>query len=340
MFNTKLKKLSALMLVGASVSLTGCDLFDDDNGSSSNFASFEGDALKGALINAEVSLYHHTDVNKAIYTTSTDANGDYSFNAVLDQSGVYLIKVVADADTTMICDTDNCGTADNPIAFGETVPSELLTGVELSNVTFVEESEELTTIETQVNAVTSVATELLIVNLENSAPDLSTTSPEGFANMQEAVTVTVAAMFGVDVSEGTNVFDLQLPNLNDSAETAAADAAESGFAIINAAVTTAASDDIATSITTIVDSAATLADTNSTEAGEAWIAVQDALLDDAVMIAANENITLSPEAADAVVEIEKAANEGVDLSEIEDAVDEADKIVDSGGETGGASGGA
>lgn len=85
MFNTKLKKISALMLLGASVSLTGCDLFDDDNGSSKSFAAFEGNALKGVLINAEVSLYHYSSVNNAIFTTSTDENGEYSFNAVLDK---------------------------------------------------------------------------------------------------------------------------------------------------------------------------------------------------------------------------------------------------------------
>lgn len=56
---------------------------------------------------------------------------------------------MADDDTTMICDTSNCGTAENPIAFGEEVPSESLVGVELSNVTFVPDVEEIITIETQ-----------------------------------------------------------------------------------------------------------------------------------------------------------------------------------------------
>lgn len=145
-------------------------------------------------------------------------------------------------------------------------------------------------------------------------------------------------MFGVDVSADTNVFTLQLPNLNDATETSSANAAESGFSIINAAVTTAAGDTIADSINTIVDTGATLAATSSEAAGNAWIDVQDALLDEAVLISTNENITLSAEAADAVVELENAANNGVDLSDIEDSVDNADKVVDGGGETGGETG--
>lgn len=322
------------MLLGASLTLTGCDIFDNDSDDapSGTLATFSGDALKGVLANADVNLYHYTDITNAVLSTTTDENGDYELSGVLNSIGVYLITVTANANTTMICDVENCGTAEAPIAFGETVPGESLAGVELSNVTYVDDSEEVASISAQVNAVTSIATELYVSNLESTNPDLGAITADDFTASQTSVTKTVAAMFGVEVTADTNVFTLELPNLNDAEETAAAGASESGFSIINAAVTTSSGDSIAASIEAIIDTSVTLSETDSSDANyqaaaDAWIAVQDELLDEAVAVSANPNITLSEEAAVAVAEIEDAANEGVNLEDIEDAVEDAENVV-------------
>ncbi|WNC71166.1 hypothetical protein RGQ13_13680 [Thalassotalea psychrophila] len=345
MLTTKLKKLSGLMLLGASLTLTGCDLFDNDSDDSPSgtLATFSGNALKGVLANADVNLYHYTDITNAVLSTTTDENGDYELSGLLDDAGVYLISVTANDNTTMLCDVENCGTADAPIAFGETVPSASLAGVELSNVTYVDDAEEAVTVNAQVNAVTSIATELYVSNLETTNPDLGAITADDFTASQTAVTKTVAAIFGVEVTAHTNVFTLELPNLNDPEETAAADASESGFAIINAAVTTSTSDNIAESIATIVETAVVLTETDSSdpayqEAASAWEDVQADVMAEAVVVSQNPEITLSEEAAEAVTEIEDAANEGVDLEEIEDAVEDAEDTV--GNPTGGESGGA
>ncbi|WNC69662.1 hypothetical protein RI845_05810 [Thalassotalea nanhaiensis] len=341
MFNKNVKKLSTLLLLALSFTLTGCDLFDnDDDDKPETIINIDGNALKGILIGADVNLYHHTDISIPLLTTTTDSNGDYTLTGSLDVNGVYLVTVTANGSTTMICDVENCGTAESLIGFGETVPSSALVGVELSNVTYIDTTADLVSVTVPVNAVTTIATELYVSNLEATNPDLAAITASDFTASQTAVTKTVAAMFGVDVSADTNVFTLELPNLNDSTETAAAGASESGFAIINAAFSTAAGTSIATSIETIIDTSVALAETSSEDSNyedvaNAWIAVQDVLLDEAVAVSNNPEITLSEEAAEAVAEIVNAANEGVNLEEIETTNNNAKDIVgDPTGATG------
>ncbi|MEW6996606.1 hypothetical protein AADZ86_02710 [Colwelliaceae bacterium BS250] len=340
MFNTKLKKLSGLMLLSASLTLTGCDWFESDSGGGDDddipYAVVSGSALKGLLIGADVNFYHHSDLTNSAFSTTTDSEGNYNLEAPTEDFGIYVVRVTANGDTTMICDALDCGVdaAGVLIGFGGTVPANLLTGVELSNLIFVDELSIPQT--AQVNAITSVATEVFIetvISDENFDPAAVTV--DGFSNIQESVSTTVAVMFGVDVTAGTNVFELTLPNPNDSTELAAATSAEAGFAMINSAIATSSGESIAASVDAVVETASTLVNSDTTESDQAWLDTQAALLAETVALVNSDAVTIP---ADVATELEDAANDGANLGEIDQAIEDGKEVSPTGG-TGGTTAG-
>ena len=164
-----------------------------------------GQAIKGTMANATVQLFAANDLTTPIATVQSDANGEYSFN-IEDANGdpivgAYVVRVTADEDTTMICDASACG----DVARGETIPAADLVGVSLSSFTYSDGSSS--SVDVDVNVLTSMATEILIA--EATTVDFGNITPENAEALQEDASKLVLTTLGIDV-EGTNLFTIDL----------------------------------------------------------------------------------------------------------------------------------
>lgn len=114
--------LSQLALVWAAILLLGCSSGGGNDSSSADSAAnspppdsfISGNATKGILSNATVSVYGISNGIKdaLLASTNTDANGDYSVVIAGTYDGPALVEISAKADgsTLMTCDSvDGCG---------------------------------------------------------------------------------------------------------------------------------------------------------------------------------------------------------------------------------------
>jgi hypothetical protein len=118
-----------------------------------------GSGIKGLLANALVEVFDSSDVETALANTQTDENGDYTLS-LTDASGeaitgTFFVRVSADEDTTMTCDTKVCG----EVVRGGVVPASQLVGLELSTMS---NSDGSGSISAEVNALTTLATEIIL----------------------------------------------------------------------------------------------------------------------------------------------------------------------------------
>ena len=175
-----------------------------------------GSAVKGSLALATVNVYNASDAEKAtiLATAQTDAAGDYEVQ-VVDASGApimgtFVVEVVADEDTTMICDATMCG----DVARGESIPATELVGLSLSTIAYSDGS----AIDADVNSLTTLATDTILfsASVEGSAIDLADISATDFLQLQNDSSAIVGAILGVDLS-ATNLFAIDIVDASQGA---------------------------------------------------------------------------------------------------------------------------
>lgn len=197
--------------------------------------NIDGDANKGALASATVNVYAGSDLEKTtiLATTQTEADGTYSVE-VVDASGepitgTFLIDVVADEDTTMICDATMCG----DVARGETIPSSEVQGLILSTITYAETA----TVSADVNSLTTMATNNIITSASNESSeiDLGDITPASFEVLQQSTSEIVGAIVGIDLST-TNIYDVVIPDASESSAVASDDAIAATLTLFNASL--------------------------------------------------------------------------------------------------------
>jgi ribosomal protein L12E/L44/L45/RPP1/RPP2 len=205
MRNKKLVRSSIALSV--MLALTACDLSSDndfvptvtpptDGGTTDQVVQVDGSVVKGALRNALVTAFDGADVELA--STITDENGDYTLDIPADFNGAIRITVVATADSTMVCDTGNCG---DGVSFGDEITD--VTGLELSSVAFFDatqvanDGEDTTkvTVSIPVNALTTLTTKRMLAN--TSLAQLSTSGKTGFDTASKVATRAVGISLGL-----------------------------------------------------------------------------------------------------------------------------------------------
>ncbi|WP_371375338.1 hypothetical protein [Thalassotalea aquiviva] len=331
MFNSKYNKITSILLLGASLTLTGCDLFDDDNDKKidppvEDNSLFKGDVLKGDVIKGDVNLYAATDLNTSIFKTVTDENGNFSTGGFVMQSGIYMIKVTSNGETTMVCDTTNCGTEESPIGFGATVPASQLTDLELSTVTYIDAEKQPLVIDEQISAMSTVGAEMLIASLEKSGKDISSITEAGFKNLEKKTTKLTFDLFGITAPEGANLFDLSLPSLNKQGEISISNELAATVSMFNASIIGASGDGV--SISDAINNTAVLATSfilDDTPANNnAWLALQKNVANKAAAVGEAQAGNIP---ASAVSAVESNVNNGISLDEIKDSVTDIDNCA-------------
>jgi hypothetical protein len=193
-----------------------------------------GSAVKGSLALATVNVYNASDAARAtvLATAQTDAAGDYEVQ-VVDASGAaimgtFVVEILADDDTTMICDATMCG----EVARGESIPATELVGLSLSTITY----SDGTAINADVNSLTTLATDTILfaAGIEGSAIDLADISATDFLAMQNDSSAIVGAILGVDLS-ATNLFAIDIVDASKGG-VSATDAITATLTLINASL--------------------------------------------------------------------------------------------------------
>jgi hypothetical protein len=197
-----------------------------------------GSAVKGSLALATVNVYNASDAARAtvLATAQTDAAGDYEVQ-VVDASGAaimgtFVVEILADDDTTMICDATMCG----EVARGESIPATELVGLSLSTITY----SDGTAINADVNSLTTLATDTILfaAGIEGSAIDLADISATDFLAMQNDSSAIVGAILGVDLS-ATNLFAIDIVDATgevSATDAIATDAITATLTLINASL--------------------------------------------------------------------------------------------------------
>ncbi|PKG84448.1 hypothetical protein CXF85_08260 [Colwellia sp. 75C3] len=194
-----------------------------------------GGAVKGVLALATVNVYAASDTEKTtvLATAQTDASGDYTVKVVDDTgaaiTGAFIVEVVADTDTTMICDATLCG----EITFGNPIATDTLLGLTLSTVAYSDGS----AIDADVNSLTTMATDSILASasIAGSPLDLATITAEDFLAIQEDASEIVGAVLGVDLSE-TNLFSLNIVDASNTSEVSTEDETLATLTLINASL--------------------------------------------------------------------------------------------------------
>ncbi|SES62574.1 hypothetical protein [Thalassotalea agarivorans] len=252
------------------------------------------------------------------------------------------LQVTANEDTGMLCDANNCGTADDPILFGEPVPNPELRGLELSNLIFLD---EVSTgfIDIQASVITTLATEIFIESIILVDSDLSAYTAEGLLNIQRSITKTLSLMFGITSDANANLFMLTLPNLNDEEESMNAVGYDATWSVVNAATGNNINESVQKAVDIIIDAVVAISNTppsdpNYDEVASNWESNQQFVMNAAVELLNSGNLSLPEESMEFTDAIIDAANNGVDIEAIAAAIEETTAIIGNNGETGGTGG--
>ncbi|EWH09918.1 lipoprotein [Catenovulum agarivorans DS-2] len=208
--------------------LAGC--FGDDDDDKVQDISVQGKAVKGTLVNADVSLYNASNMNTPIGTGTTDANGEFEISISGDSADKpVVVKVTSNANTTMVCDADKCGSVNR----GDEMTGSELDGLELTSH-FVAQQGDTEVSDLPVNSLTTAATEVVMAQ----AGDFANLTPEGLKSLQEKATEIVMQSFGLNSSTATNLFEINIPDANKLATELSGDSNasfKSQLAMLNAA---------------------------------------------------------------------------------------------------------
>jgi len=197
--------------------------------------NISGGAVKGSLAFATVNVYAASDTDKTtvLATTQTDANGDYTVQVVdatgAAITGAFVIEVVADEDTTMICDSTRCG----DLAYGDPILSTSLVGLTLSTISYSDGG----AIDADVNSLTTMATDTILAaaTIDGSALDLATVSATDFLTIQTDASGVIGAILGVDLS-ATNLFAIDIVDAAVPGDVSTTDSIAATLTLINASL--------------------------------------------------------------------------------------------------------
>lgn len=183
--------------------LTGCFGDDDDK---TQDVSVQGKVVKGTLANADVNLYNAGNMSTPVGTGTTNADGEFDISIPGTSNGKpVVVKVTTNANTTMVCDADKCGSVNR----GDTMTSTELDGLELTSH-FVAEKGDTEVTDLPVNSLTTAATKVIMAqstSFENiDATELKT--------LQETATKVVLESFGLNSATVGNLFNIDIPDAN------------------------------------------------------------------------------------------------------------------------------
>jgi hypothetical protein len=214
------------------LALAACDSNNDDPVVvTPTTLSVAGTAIKGVLANATVEIFLVTDLDTVVGTTQTDDEGNYTIT-ITDESGdpivgAYVVKVIADEDTTMVCDAAVCG----DVARGELIPAADLVDLTLSTFTF---SDGTGSIDADVNVLTSMSTNAILASAaSNENIDLATLDAESVSNLQTSASQVVGSILGQDLST-VNLFNLDIIDGTDFDENTVIAPITNSLSLINA----------------------------------------------------------------------------------------------------------
>jgi len=175
-------------------------------------ADISGSAVKGTLINADVSVVQMNGSTITITSDSqTDGNGDVNFTVQGDAGfgidSMFKVIVTAQSDTTMMCDAISCAGTE----LGKSFSGSPLTGAELTTLTYVEvpytnTSDNQADASFQANALTTIATSLI----EKAVAEGKNVSVRPLYELALAeYSATTLKAIGV-FSPGSNIFEMPL----------------------------------------------------------------------------------------------------------------------------------
>lgn len=313
-----------LTVLVAMFMLSACDFFDNDEESAPNLSiqsKFTGNVNKGLLAQADVNFYHLTNPNELLFSTTTDDNGTYTAYTSAKQSGLYLVEVKSNENTSMLCDANNCGTKDAAIAFNKVVPANKLTDLTLKTIVFLKHDDlSLNNVNAQVNAITTFTTELLLLQLDKSTIDIDSLTNTEFVMLQRSVSQTVAALLGFNTNENFNIYNFYLVNLNNADEVLTAGPATIAFGLINAAFIQSADNTIVGSINNIIGRAKNLLVNNSSSDVAQWLDVHGLILSEAIKLTRHPEIIVSETGLPGFIAIQNIVNNGVNISKVDDSI--------------------
>lgn len=195
--------LSALM--------AGC--YETGTNEGSNNIVISGSLLKGALNNADIKVYDSQ--NRVIWQGSSDSQGDYSADLASNQSNLFVVEAKAVQGGSMVCDALECTAplSGNSYAFGETIDASELGALVIRNVFYLADAVNPTVdrnIVNQINGLSDITYQVI-------KPQLSTdTSQVNFRNISRSGSSIVMAALGFENTQGINLTQIQLNNLNDA----------------------------------------------------------------------------------------------------------------------------
>lgn len=211
--------------------LTAC-LGDDDDDKAQQ-VSVQGKVVKGTLANADVNLYAGGDMSTAVGSGMTDENGQFDISIPAASGDMAMVvKVTTNANTTMVCDADKCGSVNR----GDTMTATELGGLELKSNFSLEQGASAVS-DIPVNSLTSAATEVIL----SQVGSLENITPAALENLQKVATEVVMTSFGLSSDANTNLFDIEIPDASTLATALSSDSQssfKSQLAMLNASFAT------------------------------------------------------------------------------------------------------
>ena len=197
-----------------------------------------GQAIKGIIDGGLVEVYSADDLKAPIGYAYSDM-GSYTVDVEGAPAGVYLVRVTATDDTTMICDArPTCG----DVEFGDTIPATQLADLSLSSITIADETGK---VEANVNVITTLTTDVLLAAADaNEDVDLAEVNEEQLKGLQQASSKVVGGLIGIDLST-TNVYDVKVVDVTQYNAESVVDASTSfsdSLSTLNASYATLSED--------------------------------------------------------------------------------------------------
>lgn len=303
-----IKFSSAIVL---STLVAGC--YETGTNEGSNNIVINGSLLKGSLRNADIKVYDSQ--NRVIWQGSSDSQGDYNADLASAQSNVFTVEARVVQGSSMICDADECiaPISGNSYSFGQSIDANELGALVIRNTFYLSDAPTPTlerNITSQVNGLSDITYEVIKHELT------ANTTQSEFRSITKNGSDVVLAALGIENTEGINLTQIQLSDLNSGNSINGTSNIQTTLALYNGGF--AANVELPGLFANALSSY--MLNQDDEAAKNTLSNLQQQFTEEALQLANSDEVALTNQ--DVVSNIEQTAQEGIDYGNLNESIDE------------------